>query len=516
MDRSLILTWVGLSLALLGTILTFSWHSILNFMISKELRLTPESRVYSIWRKTPMPLTLDFYFFNWTNPEELMNESSRPNLVEMGPYRFKEYLEKTNVTWNANKTISFRRLRSWIFDAENSNGSLNDNVTTLNPVAVTAAHISRFRNTLLLYTLSSAFRVTGETVWLTKTVREFLYDGYSDPLLTIASRVPHLAQTRFAGEKFAWFYRRNNTSEQDGHFNMETGEEDISRIGLVRSWNFKNRSDFFEDECGEVRGTIGDLYPPGQKKHTSVKMFSAEFCKPLQLDYSEDTEVEGVPGYVYVGSKSLMDNGTADPKNLCNCGGVCVPQGVLNVSSCRYGAPGFVSYPHFLDADPYYRDRIEGMHPERTRHKFYLTLEPTTGIPLEVAARFQINLLLQPNKGIALFHDVPTIFFPMMWFEECVRINPEFAESLRMLLAVPVVGMYCSVSFLLLGLLILAFPALPKIMARTKRSLSRRRKGTQAVERSNQEVFSNENILPLMSPVTPDEGNSKNADVIVK
>jgi hypothetical protein len=121
--------------------------------------------------------------------------------------------------------------------------------------------------------------MTGETVWLTKPVSQFLYEGYSDPLLTIASRVPQLAQTRFTGEKFAWFYRRNNTSEQDGHFNMETGEDDISRIGLVRSWNYKNRSDFFEDECGEVRGTIGDLHPPGQRKKTPVEMFSAEFCK---------------------------------------------------------------------------------------------------------------------------------------------------------------------------------------------------------------------------------------------
>jgi hypothetical protein len=100
--------------------------------------------------------------------------------------------------------------------------------------------------------------------------------------------------------------------------------------------------------------------------------------RPILLDYSEEREVEGVAGYVYVGSKSLMDNGTADPKNLCNCGGTCVPQGVLNISSCRYGAPGFVSYPHFLDADPYYRERVEGMRPDPEKHKFYLTLEPVS------------------------------------------------------------------------------------------------------------------------------------------
>jgi hypothetical protein len=101
-------------------------------------------------------------------------------------------------------------------------------------------------------------------------------------------------------------------------------------------------------------------------------------CRPIQLDYSGDSEVEGLVGYVYTGSKSLMDNGTADPKNLCNCGGVCVPQGVLNISSCRYGAPGFVSYPHFLDADPYYRDRVDGMLPDPAKHRFYLTLEPVS------------------------------------------------------------------------------------------------------------------------------------------
>jgi hypothetical protein len=91
--------------------------------------------------------------------------------------------------------------------------------------------------------------------------------------------MPHLAQSPFPAEKFAWFYKRNNTSEQDGYFNVETGEDDISKIGLVRSWNFKNRTDFFEDECGEIGGTIGDLYPPGQKRNTPVQMFSAEFCK---------------------------------------------------------------------------------------------------------------------------------------------------------------------------------------------------------------------------------------------
>ena len=96
------------------------------------------------------------------------------------------------------------------------------------------------------------------------------------------------------------------------------------------------------------------------------------------MDYAEDTEVLGIPGYTYVGSRSVLDNGTSDPKSWCNCAGVCAPQGVLNVSACRFGAPGFLSYPHFLDADPYFREKVNGMNPDRKRHQVYVTLEPVS------------------------------------------------------------------------------------------------------------------------------------------
>jgi hypothetical protein len=57
----------------------------------------------------------------------------------------------------------------------------------------------------------------------------------------------------------------------------------------------------------------------------------------------------------------------------------------------------------------------------------------------------------------------------MIWFEECVKITPEYAEMLRRLVAFPIVAMYCSVGTLLLGLLMLTFPALRKILGRRKR-----------------------------------------------
>ena len=88
--------------------------------------------------------------------------------------------------------------------------------------------------------------------------------------------------------------------------------------------------------------------------------------------------VHGLTGYRYKLGQTLLDNGSSDPSNWCNCGGECVPQGVLNVSSCRHGAPAFVSYPHFLDADPFYSNKLQGMKPDPEKHRFYITIEPVS------------------------------------------------------------------------------------------------------------------------------------------
>lgn len=53
-----------------------------------------------------------------------------------GPYRFREERSHVNVTWNNhNGSLAYRTLRRFFFDPHTSNGSLQDNVTTLNVIA---------------------------------------------------------------------------------------------------------------------------------------------------------------------------------------------------------------------------------------------------------------------------------------------------------------------------------------------------------------------------------------------
>lgn len=74
-------------------------------------------------------------------------------------------------------------------------------------------------------------------------------------------------------------------------------------------------------------------------------------------------------------------------------------KGVHNMSDCRFGAPIFASFPHFYLADPAYANDLIGIKANQSLHEFSLALEPTTGIPLDVAAKIQINTLLQPIPG---------------------------------------------------------------------------------------------------------------------
>lgn len=59
-----------------------------------------------------------------------------------------------------------------------------------------------------------------------------------------------------------------------------------------------------------------------------------------------------------------------------------------------------MSMPHFYMADPSYSDAVEGMHPDPSKHNFFLALEPNTGLPLKVHASLQVSLYLEKIEGI--------------------------------------------------------------------------------------------------------------------
>lgn len=89
------------------------------------------------------------------------------------------------------------------------------------------------------------------------------------------------------------------------------------------------------------------------------------------------------------------------------------------MSSCRFGAPVFVSFPHYYLADQYYINQVEGLSPDKALHEFHVDLEPVIylvnvavtnasdrltlqdmAVPTAVRARLQVNVLIEPDIDI--------------------------------------------------------------------------------------------------------------------
>ncbi|KAJ3643118.1 hypothetical protein Zmor_025850 [Zophobas morio] len=449
-----ILCWctVFVLLVAVGFVLVFVWPVLFKHILDSNMVLTKTSHTFELWKKFPHSFPIDFYFFNWTNPEDVYNETVKLKFNQMGPYKFLETKEKSDIVWNDNGTVSFKHLKHWYYDDKSSNHDIREEVTTINPVAVSAVYTSRAWSYFVRKGLSLSLSSITPTIHLTRRVGQMLFEGYKDPMITVAKTLPFLAGTSLPPwDRFGWFYTRNGSSDYEGVFNMGTGINSV--FGKLYTWNYWTQTPFFEGNCAKVNGSAGEFFGPPNKE--SISFFSPDLCRTMTLRYSGQTVINNILGNRYVVDELMLDNGTLYPENSCFCNGECVPSGLVNVSSCRFGSPSFASLPHFYKADPYYLEPIEGLQPDKDKHDFYMVLEPTTGIPLEVSAKLQINLLMQPVSGIAMYENVPKVFIPMLWFEQSVTIPNHEAFILKLLLNLPIICTSVGVLMIFFGFIVM-------------------------------------------------------------
>jgi len=230
-------------------------------------------------------------------------------------------------------------------------------------------------------------------------------------------------------DKFAIFYKRNMSTYYDGVFNLITGSLNSKNANQMYSWNFTNETPYFPDKWGKVWGN-GELFKPFLPKAT-VAMFSNDLCRPLILKFENVSSAKGISGNRYVLDDKFFANSTSNKENWCFEAPKSwsnpkqderqqFPNGVFNLGLCKFNSSTFISQPHFLDADPYYVNQfVDGsLRPDASKHQTTLVIDPQSGIPIEVIARFQANVLIEPVPEITMFQKFKKpIFMPAFWFE---------------------------------------------------------------------------------------------------
>jgi len=453
--RILLIGLTGL-LSASGLALLLANTAIFDAIFRWQLVLSPESSSFPMWQKLPEPMTMRCFLFQVLNPDEV-SKGAKPQLEQVGPWVFTEQHEKVDLVWSPNGTVTYRQIRTWRFQPHLSNGSLEDQVTILNSVAATVgAMVEREVAKIWRPILDLHLTAIKERLFVTKSVGEILFDGFHDPLFDELDSLPSFFK-KFVppglADKFAFFYQRNGSSEMDGVWNVFTGAAGVERMGEVHSWNYDTQ-DLFPSTCGLVSGSAGEFYTPHLAPDT-ITLYSNDLCRSIRLPYRGAVEVKGIPSLEFRAGRGLFDNGTLEPANSCyQEEGALLRTGVYNTSRCRFGAPVFISQPHFHQADPWYRSRVDGLSPDPELHDTYFRVEPSSGVPTDVTVRIQLSVLVAPVSGISMLSDVQEAFFPVLWFENSAGVPDNLAFQLKLLGSLPdilagmgwgQVGLACSI-----------------------------------------------------------------------
>ncbi|XP_033924083.1 scavenger receptor class B member 1 isoform X2 [Melopsittacus undulatus] len=405
----------GAACALLGVTLLFVGPRIVKEQVIKNVRIDPGSISFKMWKDIPVPFYMSIYFFEVLNPNQVL-QGEKPVLRQHGPYVYREFRYKTNITFHDNDTVSFLEYRRLFFQPELSNGSEDDYIVVPNILMMGAAVMMENLPTLVKVLLSGALAGLKQQAFMNRTVGEIMW-GYEDPLIdAINAIVPGMIP--FKG-KFGILVEFNNSNS--GLFTVNTGMKNISEVHMVDSWNGLKEVNYWRSQaCNMINGTAGEMWPPFMSP-TSLDFYSPDACRSMRLVYEQSGKFQGVPTYRFVAPKTLFANGTDYPPNEGFC--PCMQSGIQNVSSCRLNAPMFISHPHFYNADPVLLDAVEGLHPNKDQHALFLDVHPLTGIPMNCSIKLQLNLYIKQVSGIIQTGKIKPVVLPLLWFAESGSIE---------------------------------------------------------------------------------------------
>jgi len=112
--------------------------------------ITNSSPALKYWLEPPATVYRKYYLFDVKNPKEIKEGTSKPWLVEKGPYVYSEKIEKRNIKFEGKRQITFTPVTTLYFESSLSNGKEEDLVTFLNVPAVVSSIFFSVQNIFAL------------------------------------------------------------------------------------------------------------------------------------------------------------------------------------------------------------------------------------------------------------------------------------------------------------------------------------------------------------------------------
>ncbi|XP_053667228.1 lysosome membrane protein 2 [Anopheles marshallii] len=386
----------------------------LNIFIMKNLRLWNGTISFHYWQRPGVTRLTKVYIFNVTNPEGFLS-GEKPKLVEVGPFVYREDMEKVNIKFHDNYTVTYQHKKILQFVPELSVDK-NLRITTPNIPLLTISTQSKYLNFMLAKTISVLLTATKYEPFISLTADELVF-GYDDTLVSLAHKF--YPRKRRPMDKMGLLNGRNGTLTE--YATMHTGHTGMEKFGYFDKLNGLDHLPHWENEpCRSIQASEGSFFPPRDSTQKDVVyIYDKDLCRTLPLVYRKPVEKDGISADLYTLSEDAY--GPPNKNNSCfDHSNYQKYYGLQNISPCQYGAPVYISNPHFLRSDPQLLDAVEGLQPNTEQHETYFKIQPKLGVPLEGQVRVQLNMLVEKAPHVMATKDFRDFVFPIMWLEEGV------------------------------------------------------------------------------------------------
>jgi len=408
---------MGICCLIGGVLVVFLFRGFVNQLIMNEIPIKEGSTVTKAWMDPPVRPLLRLYFFNTTNPEGFLR-GEKPKLVELGPYTYQETWKKVNVKWSHNGSrVSYQIQKTYHFRRALSVGPESDMITLPNVPMFGSISQMKWAGKLVQQALGSMLEILRQEVFNSTSVRDIIW-GYDHPLIKLGNDVLP-PEKKLPFDKFGFFVDKNGSRTKT--FEALTGANNVNDVGQVLSFDNKTKLDFWgSDDCNAIRGTDGSIFHPNIQKNETLYLFNKDLCQSLPLVYQEEVKHQGITTYRFVPPRHVFGTPAENPYNQCFCvsEGCNTPSGLFNISSCQFGSPMMLSWPHFFQADPKLREAVEGLRPRQDKHQFQMDIIPKMGVGMRASARTQINLVMEEVANVKQAAGVRDIIYPLFWFTD--------------------------------------------------------------------------------------------------
>ncbi|KAL1129912.1 hypothetical protein AAG570_012856, partial [Ranatra chinensis] len=374
--------------------------------------------VFDLWQNPPTRPILSVYVFNYTNFAEALEGKEKPRVKEVGPFVFRERMQRINIHFNENKTVSFQENRTITYLPEESHGSINDTIRVPNIYLLAALNTGRKMYYVGQKVFSSIMSQVEVEPFQEVTINDFIW-GYQDKFFELVSNLSQfLNQEKL--HPFGFLAKRKGV--HGDVVTVESGLEDVDRVAVIHRYDGASSIGHWSDaRCDLIEGSEGAQFPGRMASHHKpLFIYSKDMCRRLPIKYSRETHsVDGFPVVEYLVPDDLFEYTNNTPENMCyKYDDAYPPDGVFYTGPCHKGVPMYISFPHFWQGSEELHEKIKGLEPNEYNHRSSFLIHNRLGICLLAKTRFQINIMLKKAPYIYQYTGVEDgTIFPIAWME---------------------------------------------------------------------------------------------------